>query len=233
MPQLRKRPEKPLGLPPSFHTFACTNRKAMALKTKVKINRITNLTDARYCSGMYVDILGFCLEKGSPHFVSPTQFQEITGWISGIDYAAEFAEEDAYTIERTLAEYPGITWIESGDLETLVQLNSLGKKLIYRVKIEELDTLLPKTDLLREHEITLHLTSINKSLTIDNEFIINKLSSQLNLFLGAGITPEKANSLCELPGLFGFALDSGDEIKPGLRDFDQLAAILENLELED
>ena len=233
MPQLRKRPEKPLGLPPSFHTFACTNRKAMALKTKVKINRITNLTDARYCSGMYVDILGFCLEKGSPHFVSPTQFQEITGWISGIDYAAEFAEEDAYTIERTLAEYPGITWIESGDLETLVQLNSLGKKLIYRVKIEELDTLLPKTDLLREYEITLHLTSINKSLTIDNEFIINKLSSQLNLFLGAGITPEKANSLCELPGLFGFALDSGDEIKPGLRDFDQLAAILENLELED
>ena len=233
MPQLRKWPEKPLGLPPSFHTFACTNRKAMALKTKVKINRITNLTDARYCSGMYVDILGFCLEKGSPHFVSPTQFQEITGWISGIDYAAEFAEEDAYTIERTLAEYPGITWIESGDLETLVQLNSLGKKLIYRVKIEELDTLLPKTDLLREHEITLHLTSINKSLSIDNEFIINKLSSQLNLFLGAGITPEKANSLCELPGLFGFALDSGDEIKPGLRDFDQLAAILENLELED
>ena len=233
MPQLRKRTEKPLGLPPSFHTFACTNRKAMALKTKVKINRITNLTDARYCSGMYVDILGFCLEKGSPHFVSPTQFQEITGWISGIDYAAEFAEEDAYTIERTLAEYPGITWIESGDLETLVQLNSLGKKLIYRVKIEELDTLLPKTDLLREHEITLHLTSINKSLSIDNEFIINKLSSQLNLFLGAGITPEKANSLCELPGLFGFALDSGDEIKPGLRDFDQLAAILENLELED
>lgn len=233
MPQLRKRPEKPLGLPTSFHTFACTNRKAMALKTKVKINRITNLTDARYCSGMYVDILGFCLEKGSPHFVSPTQFQEITGWISGIDYAAEFAEEDAYTIERTLAEYPGITWIESGDLETLVQLNSLGKKLIYRVKIEELDTLLPKIDLLREHEITLHLTSINKSLSIDNEFIINKLSSQLNLFLGAGITPEKANSLCELPGLFGFALDSGDEIKPGLRDFDQLAAILENLELED
>ena len=230
---LRKRPEKPLGLPPGFLTFASINRKVMALKTKVKINRITNLTDARYCSGMYVDILGFCLEKGSPHFVSPTQFQEITGWISGIDYAAEFAEEDAYTIERTLAEYPGITWIESGDLETLVQLNSLGKKLIYRVKIEELDTLLPKTDLLREHEITLHLTSINKSLSIDNEFIINTLSSQLNLFLGAGITPEKANSLCELPGLFGFALDSGDEIKPGLRDFDQLAAILENLELED
>ena len=205
----------------------------MALKTKVKINRITNLTDARYCSGMYVDILGFSLEEGSPHCISPTQFQEITGWISGIDYAAEFSDLDAYSIERLLADYPSITWIESEDLDTLVQLAPLEKKLIYRVKIEALDTLLPKTDLLREHEITLHLTSINKSLSIDNEFIINKLLNQLNIFLGAGISPANANSLSELPGLYGFALDSGDEIKPGLRDFDQLAAILESLELED
>ena len=205
----------------------------MALKTKVKINRITNLTDARYCSGMYVDILGFSLEEGSSNYVSPTQFQEITGWISGIDYAAEFADLDAYSIERTLAEYPGITWIESRDVDTLIQLNSLGKKLIYQVKLEELDTLLPKIELLREYKITLHVTSTKKSISIDNESIINNLSSQLNLFLGAGITPENANSLCELPGLYGFALDGGDEIKPGLRDFDQLAAILESLELED
>ena len=205
----------------------------MALKTKVKINRITNLTDARYCSGMYVDILGFSLEEGSPHCISPTQFQEITGWISGIDYAAEFSDLDAYSIERLLADYPSITWIESEDLDTLIQLTPLEKKLIYRVKIEALDTLLPKIELLREHEITLHVTSTNKSLTIDNESLINKLLNQLNIFLGAGISPANANSLSELPGLYGFALDSGDEIKPGLRDFDQLAAILESLELED
>jgi phosphoribosylanthranilate isomerase len=118
-------------------------------------------------------------------------------------------------------------------LDTLVQLKSLGKKLIYRVKLEELDSLFPKVELLQEYKITLHVTSTDKSITIDNELIIKKLSSQLNLFLGAGITPENANSLCELPGLYGFALDGGDEIKPGLRDFDQLAAILESLELED
>jgi phosphoribosylanthranilate isomerase len=205
----------------------------MALKTKVKINRITNLTDARYCSGMYVDILGFCLEEGSAQYVSPTQFQEITGWISGIEYAGEFSDLDAYSIERLLGDYPNLTWIESEDLDTLLQLKSLGKNLIYRVKLEELDTLLPKIELLQEHEITLHVTSTNKYIAIDNESIINKLSSQLNLFLGAGITAGNANSLCELPGLYGFALDGGDEIKPGLRDFDQLAAILESLEVED
>lgn len=205
----------------------------MALKTKVKINRITNLTDARYCSGMYVDILGFCLEEGSAHYISPTQFQEITGWISGIDYAGEFSDLDAYSIERILVDYPSLTWIESEDLDTLVQLKPLGKNLIYRVKLEELDTLHTKFELLREQEITLHVTSTTESITIDNEYIIKILSNHINLFLGAGITPENASSLSELPGLYGFALDGGDEIKPGLRDFDQLGAILESLELED
>ncbi|MFT7424854.1 MAG: phosphoribosylanthranilate isomerase, partial [Algoriphagus sp.] len=37
----------------------------MALRTFVKINGITNLTDARYCSGMYVDLLGFTFEEGA------------------------------------------------------------------------------------------------------------------------------------------------------------------------
>ncbi|MCM0041877.1 MAG: phosphoribosylanthranilate isomerase [Algoriphagus sp.] len=205
----------------------------MALKTKVKINRITNLTDARYCSGMYVDVLGFSMEVGNPNFISPSQFQEITGWISGTDYAAEFTTSDAFTIERQLADYPGITWVESSNLNTLFQLKSLGKKLIYRAAIEEVESILPKLALLNQDQITLHLTSIENMLTIDNKLVIDNLAKKVNLFLGFGINPENACSLAEIPGLAGLALDGGDEIKPGLRDFDQLASTLENLELPD
>lgn len=205
----------------------------MALKTKVKINRITNLTDARYCSGMYVDVLGFSLEEGAPNYISPTQFQEITGWIAGIDFAAEFTDSDAYTIERRLADYPGISWIESVDLDALIELKSLGKELIYRLDYEALESLLPRLSLLNDDQITLHLTSDHKLLTIDNLDIIMDLSSKVKLLLGFGITPENALSLAALPGLVGFALDGGDEIKPGLRDFDQLGSILENLEVAD
>jgi phosphoribosylanthranilate isomerase len=205
----------------------------MALKTKVKINRITNLTDARYCSGMYVDVLGFSLEEGTPHYVSPSQFQEITGWISGADYAAEFTESDAYIIERKLADYPGINWIESNDLDTLIQLKNLGKKLIYRVSMEGIESIVQQIELLNQHQITLHITSTEKILTIDNELFIKEYVGKVSLFLGFGINPENASSISEIPGLAGLALDGGDEIKPGLRDFDQLASILENLELAD
>ena len=205
----------------------------MALKTKVKINRITNLTDARYCSGMYVDVLGFSLEDGNPHYISPSQFQEITGWISGTDYAAEFTDSDAFTIERQLADYPGITWIESSDLDTLFQLKSLGKKLIYRASLDESASILPKLAQLNQEQITLHLTSNKNVITIDNEIFIKELASKVSLFLGFGINSKNASVLAEIPGLTGLALDGGDEIKPGLRDFDELASILEILEIAD
>jgi len=205
----------------------------MALKTKVKINRITNLTDARYCSGMYVDILGFSFEEGTPNYISPTQFQEITGWLAGIDFAAEFTDSDAYTIEKRLADYPGISWIESTNLDALIQLKSLGKGLIYRLDYQAIESFLPQLAFLNDHQITLHLTSIDKLLSIDNKDFILELSNKINLLLGYGITPKNASSLATIPGLVGFALDGGDEIKPGLRDFDQLGSILENLELVD
>lgn len=205
----------------------------MALKTKVKINRITNLTDARYCSGMYVDVLGFSLEEGAPHYVSPKQFQEITGWISGTEYAAEFTETDAISIEKRLVEYPGINWIESSNLDTLIQLKQLEKKLICLVSLELIESFIPKIELLQEHQITLHLTSISTKSALDYKEFIKDLASKVDLFLGFGINPENASLLSEIAGLTGLALDGGDEIKPGLRDFDQLALILENLELAD
>jgi phosphoribosylanthranilate isomerase len=86
---------------------------------------------------------------------------------------------------------------------------------------------------LNQQHITLHLTSTENKLSIDNEIIIKELASKVKLFLGFGINPENASLLAEIQGLAGLAMDGGDEIKPGLRDFDQLASILENLELAD
>lgn len=205
----------------------------MALKTVVKINRITNLTDARYCSGMHVDVLGFCLEPASPNFITGSQFQEITGWIAGIDYAAEFVQSTAAEITALLPSYPGISWIESEHLDTLIKLKDSGLGLIYKVSIEQLLLLPELKELLFEQDITLHLTSSESLLSIQHQELIEKLSSFTKVLVGFGIHADNASLLTTLPGVHGLALDGGDEIKPGLRDFDQLADILESLELDD
>jgi phosphoribosylanthranilate isomerase len=213
--------------------FATENSKSMSLKTVVKINRITNLTDARYCSGMHADILGFCLEPSSPTYITASQYQEITGWIAGIDFAAEFAHSTAAEITTLLPSYPGISWIESEHLDTLLALKDLAMGLIYKVSIEQLLLMPELKELLAGQEITLHLTSSQETITTEEQEFIEKSSSFTKVLIGFGIRADNATMLSTLPGVHGLALDGGDEIKPGLRDFDQLADILENLELDN
>lgn len=206
----------------------------MSLKTFVKINRVTNLTDARFCAGMNADLLGFSLENDSTQFLSPKHFEEITGWISGIEYAGEFKHSSAEAIKATLEQYPGITWIESEQLEPLLEFHGTGLRLIYKKNIEEvakLETELGKV--LKDNSIILHLTSNQDTLTPEFLNIINSYSSYCNILVGFGISPSNVEDLTENKSIYGVALDSGDEIKPGLRDFDQLAEILEKLEIED
>ena len=64
----------------------------MSLKTKVKVGNITNLSDARYCAGMGVDMLGFAIGKADGQGVGATKFKEITDWIAGPEFILELPE---------------------------------------------------------------------------------------------------------------------------------------------
>lgn len=206
----------------------------MSLRTFVKINRVTNLTDARYCAGMNVNVMGFSLESDSAHFLTPTQFSEITGWISGIEFAAEFKTATSEEILGILESYPHITWIESENLETLIELQASGLKLIYKQPFENVvkwnDTLVEK---IKKHAISLHLTSLNNSSIPEKHELNIDFSKLFKVILGFGITPETVKNILSTYEISGLALDSGDEIKPGLRDFDELADILEILQVEE
>lgn len=205
----------------------------MSLKTFVKINRITNLTDARYCAGMYANVIGFSLEADSPHFVSPSHFGEITGWISGIEFAAEFKDASPEEIMATLEQYQGITWVESEQLDSLLDLQVEGLNLIYKLQFENLGNLDDLAEKVKNHSFSFHLTSKEDTLTPAHFDLIHSLSSIGKVILGFGISAENVAQLSANPYISGLALDSGDEIKPGLRDFDLLADILEALEIED
>ena len=55
----------------------------MALKTLVKVGKISNLSDAWYCAGMSVDMLGFTVIASQENYVSPELFREMRGWFYG------------------------------------------------------------------------------------------------------------------------------------------------------
>lgn len=206
----------------------------MALKTFVKIGGITNLSDARYCSGMYVNLLGFSVEHTSDKYVSPAQFSEITGWLSGLEYVGEFEEANAEGVLETLKNYPGISWAEHQDLETLIELKNSGLSLIYKKDLEEVrDKEYQVGTAVSEAGIILHLTSNHEILTDEDLEVINLLSERCEIILGAGLSSENVLDLLADHTLKGIALTGGTEIKPGLKDFDELADILEKLEIEE
>lgn len=206
----------------------------MALRTFVKINSITNLSDARYCSGMYVNLLGFCLDSTSDKYVKPELFNEITGWLSGVDFVGEFSHESQPDILEILKEYPAITWIEYDRIEELKNLVGKGYSLIYKMNLEEVKHIEPEVaSELSESGIVFHVTSSDNALSEDDLEVIKKLAEHCKVILGTGITTENISHLIDEFALFGISLSGGEEIKPGLRDFDQLAEILEKLEIED
>lgn len=204
----------------------------MALATAIKISGVNHLTDARYCAGMHVDMLGFCLEETSPRFLSPDLFRDITGWISGIDLVAEFSTSNTSTIQEALKLYPGITHVECEELESLLPLRGKNLGLIYKTSIDRLMHQQELFEKLKDQNITLHFTSQYNILNIDYQNFILNASSYSSIYLGFGIKAENAKRLSQMPGVKGLVLDAGDEIKPGLRDFEQLADILESLEEE-
>tara|TARA_R110002020_G_scaffold124059_8_gene280920 strand:+ start:603 stop:1223 length:621 start_codon:yes stop_codon:yes gene_type:complete len=206
----------------------------MALSTFVKISGITNLSDARYCAGMYVDLLGFSLEEEADKFISSKQFDEITGWVSGLEFVGEFETYKPSNVLETLAQYPSVKWIEHDRIEPLVELEGKGFGLIYKMDLEEVRHIeLEVAEKLNESGIIFHITSTHEELSDIDREAIKLIGENCKVILGVGITAENVSGLISELNLYGISLTGGEEIKPGLKDFDELADILEELEVED
>lgn len=206
----------------------------MALKTFVKINGITNLSDARYCSGMYVDLLGFAVEKSASKFILPSIFSEITGWLSGMQYTAEFTSTTASNVIEILQDYPNVKWIEHEQIEVLWELKDAGYTLIWKCNLEDI-TLFPGPiiEKIEQSNIILHLFSKNLSLSEEENNFLKLIAPKYKIILGNGFNAASVDELIKKFPLFGISLIGGNEIKPGLKDFDTLADSLEALELEN
>lgn len=208
----------------------------MALKTFVKISTVNNLSDARYCAGMYVNLMGFNLEENNKNYLAPGTFNELTEWLSGLEYVGEFENTHPDTILETLKAYEGISFVQINEEAYLQMLLNTSFKLIWKPSLkskQDLQQLIAKSSGLQENGITLLLES--EELDLDNEVVklIQKLAGQCAVLLGFGLKAEQIEETLAATGVKGIALQGGDEIKPGYKDFDELADILEALEVVD
>jgi phosphoribosylanthranilate isomerase len=207
----------------------------MALKTLVKISNVTNLSDARYCAGMGVDMLGFSMDTDSADYVDPARFTEMRSWVAGVLIVGETTSTDIDIIEQLLDTYqPDLLQVDESAM--LPYLSTFGKRLILRVNLslltlDQLNTLFQTGAsgaeyVLLESSGPLHLDDDLKSA-------LQRLASRYAILLGTGISVSNVHDLLsELP-VQGIALSGGNEEQPGNKEFGELMDILEAIEVDN
>ncbi len=182
----------------------------MPLKTLVKVGSLTNLSDARYCAGMGVELLGFSVIPDQPSYISPARFQEIRGWVTG---------------PSIVAELHGLT--NRDDLETIIKA--------YRPEYLELG--LKELAIVEEpslpYILVLQKTETYTAAKKKPAFVLSKEQQVGHTdvpVLREVSSPEEAIKSLHEAGVKGIALYGSNESKPGFTDYEGLAPILEQLE---
>ena len=204
----------------------------MGLQLPVKISGVNNLSDARYCAGMGVQWVGFCLDEAAAAYLPPAKVTEIAGWLAGVEFIGELGKQD---LPANITDYP-LHYLQTDAPEKLEQLTSYGLPLILRIVANSLADLQHATQLMTENQAIADFFLLEGSLKPTLPEAAAQLKGICEKFRVVLGLPFEADSIAEqLAAIkpYGIALEGGFEIKPGLKDFDEIAEILEALEVED
>ncbi|WP_234733593.1 beta/alpha barrel domain-containing protein [Tellurirhabdus bombi] len=204
----------------------------MALKTTVKISNVTNLSDARYCAGMGVDLLGFSMDEDSEQYIEPKKFEEIRSWVAGVQIIGETAVTDPETLDALLETYqPDGVQVEEASLVPYVasfNLPVILKLDLALLTLDQMEALLTAN----YAGLTYILLESKAAFNLDEELktALQRLADRYSLLLGTGVTAENIHDLLTDMPIKGIALTGGQEDRPGYREFGELMDILEILE---
>ena len=180
----------------------------MPLKTFVKVGCITNLSDARYCAGMGVDMLGFRAVEGQENYIKPSQFQEIRGWIAGPLVVAEVYGLKNPNALMAIVENFKPDYLEMG-ISELSQFSTLPLPLL--LAAEESDAL--------------------ENLPVQPAYLISKNPFKTSIPQLVEVQSKgDLEPLLDIDNVKGIALRGGAELKPGLKDYEAMSEILEFLD---
>ena len=198
------------------------------LRTLIKVSNINNLSDARYCAGMGVEMLGFSMDE-----LSFEKFKEMRGWVAGVKVVGETSSQDILKIIE-LNEMYQPDYLQVSDFQNITEIQKIGKPIILKVDFATAN--LPALFQTTKGSVEYFLLENSDDFAVIDDSVLSQLdawSFQFPLILGFGIKESNAKDLLEQTQLSGFALRGNDEIRPGFGDSEELMNILEILETDD
>jgi phosphoribosylanthranilate isomerase len=188
----------------------------MALRTFVKVGNITNLSDARYCAGMGADLLGFRAIPGQDNYITPKQFQEIRGWVTGPQIVAElYGMADAGSWSSIQEDYrPDLVELGLSELSVLAG-----------------EPPLPYILALAPGEQVPAGSNPTYVLVDPDDPALPQLAAKYAVLVMVRQT-SVVQSLLDAGNIKGLTLQGGQEDRPGLREYNELGEILEMLDTD-
>ncbi|MBC6609011.1 hypothetical protein H8B13_19485 [Hymenobacter sp. BT188] len=205
----------------------------MALLTSVLVRGINNLSDARYCAGMGADGLIFTLDPALPGAVDAATVRELAGWVAGVELIGEFDEMPVSEINRLVEECGLQRVLLHQRPEAPLSVPALLHAPLFLITSNSLRNEM----LLQYSPIFPAGLGVAASLNMDDlpearQEALAEAATQFPLWLSGAITADTVASLLNTIHPAGLILEGGNEIKPGLRDFEELEAVFEALEEE-
>ncbi len=190
-------------------------------KPVIYVNRITNLSDARYCAGMGVDMLGFVVNPDHVDYVSPSSYREMIGWIAGPKRVAEITSMENIHLEEVVSNYkPDLLHISS----TFIGLHNFQKlSLIVEVAFENWSSFHAIPAIFIDYLLITHLPAAAPQK-------LNSQKGDCPILLSLDKEADAVIEILQRYGASGFTLQGSHELAPGLKDYDHLSRILEELE---
>lgn len=204
----------------------------MSLKILVKVGGITNLSDARYCAGMGVEMLGFSLNPESPQYIDSGSYSDITNWLAGVKFVGELEGMNIENIKLATQNYK-INYLETDDSELLEELSELGIPILFNLLIKnesEILSLGQKLNVVADYceIVIIRIESLSLAKRVDAA--IKELKSELTIIKGFGINNESIDSLLMEKAYNGIELKGSEEEFPGFKEYGELMDLLEYLE---
>lgn len=213
------------------------------LKTRIKAGGIANLTDARYFAAWDVEWLSFALDEGGEG-ISPSELVAIRDWVEGPRIMAEFGLVEAAYLQQ-IVELTGIEAAQVGPFFPLQDLSALSNCLIFQEVIAEpgqepeaLEAFLQERaervdffvlDLSRNG---LAWEQIREGEPFSADFL-QHLCRTYAPYLDIPVQPKHLSDMLQHVQPYGLNLKGGAEEKVGVKSFDDLDALLEELSSSD
>ena len=200
----------------------------MTPKKFIKIRGVNNLSDARYCSGMMVNVIGFNLDANQKDGVNIDSFKAITKWIQGPKIAGEFDNMELELIRKYLSLID-LDIIETCNPSFLAPLIDTGKEVYLKINLDSLVNEKALFNKIKEGQTANKIVVYSPEKSKNETLLINLLNYTKNEQIINGFNLD----LSQIDFWPSIEIMATPEDKPGYKDYGEVMDVLEHINGED